>query len=139
MVKNEQSVLITYLSTDEGQVQVSEQLQNIMKSSGYRVKRMSVKDSRIQDIAGSDILILGYADPGRTNAGYKEIGRALQGINLSGRTAAFYTVDNESDCEFMKQMFISSNITLSDVSSGISTGEGKTNLTQWCLDVTRAS
>jgi hypothetical protein len=114
MIKNSCYVLIVYVAEQQYQRIISGYLLETFISLNYNAKILSATETQMNDIAAADIIVFGSFEKNHkiSESGYSEINRSLQGINLSGRIAAFFTYQDEPEIIQFEKMLEPSGIHL---------------------------
>lgn len=115
------NVAIIYAPQKSELKELAEIIKNSFNSKSFKVIIKSASQASIPDIAAAEILILAANSSGSSpiHSDFSEILRALKGVNLAGRLAAFYAVNtsdtfkafkkilNNSEAEIGPELFLS--------------------------------
>jgi flavodoxin len=109
-------VIILYAPEDQSMINSANNIRAAFENEGCETAVKAAESAAMPDIAAADILILGSLPKGKKpiHPDFKEITRALQGINLAGKTAGIFTLDQENTITSFRDILHDSDITLCD-------------------------
>ncbi|MBN2442271.1 MAG: flavodoxin family protein [Spirochaetales bacterium] len=107
-------VIILYAPEDKSTNNPVNNIKTAFENEKCVVLAKSAKNTTIPDITASEILIIGSKTDGKKSIHpeFKELTRALKGINLAGRTAGIFSFDNEKTVTSFKEVLHDSGISL---------------------------
>jgi flavodoxin len=99
-------VLIIYAPEGGQMPELAGRLAEKVDSATFDISVQSAKDTKIPEITASDILFFGAESESDISSenGYKEIARALTGINLSPRPVGLFSFSSENSISGLKKM-----------------------------------
>jgi flavodoxin len=131
-------VIILYAPDEETITTIAAVIETAFHNERCVTAVKAAKDALIPDIAGSDIVILGSKAEGKKpiHPDYKEIVRALRGINLAGRIAGIFTFEHDGTVDSFKQVLNDSDITIYEKSLFIESGQwDQAVITEWAQNI----
>jgi hypothetical protein len=131
--------LIVYSNIHPQLSVLADTIQTLFDGKKYAVRSVPANEAGIVDITAADILIFGSQEDskGLVDGEYRELYRALQGINLAPRYAALFTIDSQEALSGMKAMLKDTNVTLYNTSLIYTyiTGEKDSTVERWIEDI----
>jgi flavodoxin len=94
----------------------AEEISSALDAARFSVTIKKAAESVISDITGADVILFGLqkTDSSDVPAEFREYARIFKGINLAGRTAAFFTFGQEKAASAMRKSLKSSDISLAE-------------------------
>ncbi|MBN2535885.1 MAG: flavodoxin family protein [Spirochaetales bacterium] len=107
-------VIILYAPDEETILETAKNIKAAFNNEKCETAVKAAKNALIPDIAASDIVILGSKTEGKkpVHSDFKEIIRALHGINLAGRIAGFFSFGLDATITSFKEALLDSDITI---------------------------
>ena len=131
-------VIILFAPDNQDIINPVNDLKAAFENEKCRIEAKAVKNAMMPDIAASEIVILGSKSEGKNpvHTDFKEIIRALQGINLAGKIAGIFYFGNEETVVTFKQALQDSDIVAYEKSLLIEDGKSdSTIIVEWVKNI----
>jgi flavodoxin len=116
--------IIIYAPDDAGLKNAAERIKQTLSNEKYPADIKTSKEASITDIAASDVIIVGFKGAKKkVHPDFAGIDRALRGINLAGRIAAYFSTEHEDAMEHFRKSFRDSDIAIFETPLILSPGE----------------
>ena len=93
-----------------------EEIASALDAARFAVTVKKAAESIISDITGADVILFGVqkTDSSEVQEEFRELARIFKGINLAGRTAAFFNFGQDKAASALRKSLKSSDILLAD-------------------------
>jgi flavodoxin len=109
-------VSILYAPDSADNKKAVEEMSSALETDRCAVSVRKAVEAIVADVTGADIVIFGLqkADSSDVQEEFKELARIFKGINLAGKTAAFFSFGQEKAAAGLKKALKSTDISLAD-------------------------
>jgi flavodoxin len=93
-----------------------EEIASALDAAHCAVTLKKAAESIISDVTGADVILFGVqkTDSSEVQEEFREFARIFKGINLAGKTAAFFTFSQDKAASALRKCLKSSDISLAD-------------------------